>query len=148
MDPSEARPFLDPYGRAKTVRIGKWRWPPPKTEQDESSDSFLQFKMRQHQRKTTPQQQLHSQVCLQLKWIPWKFHLLNLITNYFLCLSFSSYFLCKLYNCYNIACHYCFLLGRPHIQFSAQKPAPLTKISHGFPLSFQASAESILQNRP
>lgn len=29
-DPSEARPFMDPYGRAKTVRIGKWRWPPPK----------------------------------------------------------------------------------------------------------------------
>lgn len=28
-DPSEARPFMDPYGRAKTVRIGKWRWPPP-----------------------------------------------------------------------------------------------------------------------
>ncbi|KAK3884845.1 hypothetical protein Pcinc_010904, partial [Petrolisthes cinctipes] len=22
--------FLDPYQRAKTVRIGKWRWPPPK----------------------------------------------------------------------------------------------------------------------
>lgn len=31
LDPSdEARGFLDPYGRAKTVRIGKWRWPPPK----------------------------------------------------------------------------------------------------------------------
>lgn len=25
-DPSESRPFLDPYGRAKTVRIGKWRY--------------------------------------------------------------------------------------------------------------------------
>lgn len=25
-DPSESRPFLDPYGRAKTVRIGKWRF--------------------------------------------------------------------------------------------------------------------------
>lgn len=24
-DPSESRPFIDPYGRAKTVRIGKWR---------------------------------------------------------------------------------------------------------------------------
>lgn len=71
MDPSETRPFLDPYGRAKTVRIGKWRWPPPKTEQDESSDSFLQFKLRQHQRKTTPQQQLHSQVCLALKELKW-----------------------------------------------------------------------------
>ncbi|XP_063236075.1 unconventional myosin-XV [Bacillus rossius redtenbacheri] len=59
-DPSEARPFLDPYGRAKTVRIGKWRWPPPKGERDDGSDSFLQFKLRQHHRKTTPQQQLHA----------------------------------------------------------------------------------------
>lgn len=25
-DPSESRPFIDPYGRAKTVRIGKWRY--------------------------------------------------------------------------------------------------------------------------
>lgn len=58
-DPSEARPFLDPYGRAKTVRIGKWRWPPPQdalglTETDEN---FMHFKMRQNQRKNTPQSQ-------------------------------------------------------------------------------------------
>nr|CAD7423407.1 unnamed protein product [Timema monikensis] len=59
-DPSEARPFLDPYGRAKTVRIGKWRWPPPKMENEDSSDSFLQFKLRQHHRKTTPQQQQYN----------------------------------------------------------------------------------------
>merc|ERR1719410_1848942 len=25
---------LDAYGRAKTVRIGKWRWPPPKEESE------------------------------------------------------------------------------------------------------------------
>ncbi|XP_069684994.1 unconventional myosin-XV isoform X3 [Periplaneta americana] len=68
MDPSETRPFLDPYGRAKTVRIGKWRWPPPKTEQDESSDSFLQFKMRQHQRKTTPQQQEFGELAEGIEW--------------------------------------------------------------------------------
>lgn len=55
VDPSESRPFLDPYGRAKTVRIGKWRWPPPK-ESVESSDSFLEFKIRQHQRKSTQHQ--------------------------------------------------------------------------------------------
>lgn len=79
MDPSGARPFLDPYGRAKTVRIGKWRWPPPKSEQDESSDSFLQFKMRQHQRKTTPQQQLHSQVCLALRGLQWVSQKLHLV---------------------------------------------------------------------
>lgn len=73
LDPSdEARGFLDPYGRAKTVRIGKWRWPPPKGNYtylqlrlqmltaflDESNvengEDFMQFKMRQHQRKVTP----------------------------------------------------------------------------------------------
>lgn len=54
-DPSEARPFLDPYGRAKTVRIGKWRWPPPKDgSNNENGEDFMQFKMRQHQRKVTP----------------------------------------------------------------------------------------------
>lgn len=56
-DPSGERPFLDPYGRAKTVRIGKWRWPPPKGDNEAlSGDTFLQFKLRQHHRKTTPQQ--------------------------------------------------------------------------------------------
>jgi hypothetical protein len=34
------RPFMDPYGRAKTVRIGKWRWPPK--EGDEFSVADLQ----------------------------------------------------------------------------------------------------------
>uniref|UniRef100_A0A8D9AYW5 Unconventional myosin-XV n=1 Tax=Cacopsylla melanoneura TaxID=428564 RepID=A0A8D9AYW5_9HEMI len=48
-DPSEARPFMDPYGRAKTVRIGKWRWPPPQGEG--ADNSFLQFKLKQQRRK-------------------------------------------------------------------------------------------------
>lgn len=57
-DPSGTRPFLDPYGRAKTVRIGKWRWPPPQDgSQPEGDENFMQFKFRQHQRKTTPQSQ-------------------------------------------------------------------------------------------
>ncbi|XP_059051494.1 unconventional myosin-XV [Achroia grisella] len=57
-DPSEVRPFMDPYGRAKTVRIGKWRWPPPKdaTGQEQTQD-FTKFKMRQIQRRHTPQAQ-------------------------------------------------------------------------------------------
>lgn len=54
-DPSETRPFMDPYGRAKTVRIGKWRWPPPKDGSNpENGEDFMQFKMRQNQRKVTP----------------------------------------------------------------------------------------------
>ncbi|XP_050093030.1 unconventional myosin-XV [Anopheles aquasalis] len=59
-DPFEVRPFLDPYGRAKTVRIGKWRWPPPQgvTATTETEETFIQFKMtRQSNRKTTPQSQ-------------------------------------------------------------------------------------------
>lgn len=57
-DPSGTRPFLDPYGRAKTVRIGKWRWPPPQGgAQTEIDENFMHFKMRQNQRKNTPQSQ-------------------------------------------------------------------------------------------
>ncbi|XP_060661675.1 LOW QUALITY PROTEIN: unconventional myosin-XV [Drosophila nasuta] len=57
-DPSETRHFLDPYGRAKTVRIGKWRWPPPQGEpQFQTEEDFFAFKLRQQQRKTTPQAQ-------------------------------------------------------------------------------------------
>lgn len=57
MDPSDARPFLDPYGRAKTVRIGKWRWPPAKDGQQPelTEEDFMKFKMRQNQRKPSPQ---------------------------------------------------------------------------------------------
>ncbi|KAL1494091.1 hypothetical protein ABEB36_009744 [Hypothenemus hampei] len=55
-DPNETRPFMDPYGRAKTVRIGKWRWPPPKDENSnhDNEEDFIQFKMRQKERKLTP----------------------------------------------------------------------------------------------
>ncbi|XP_076764901.1 unconventional myosin-XV-like [Xylocopa sonorina] len=63
-DPSESRPFLDPYGRAKTVRIGKWRWPPPSDmNESQSQDSFIEFKLRQQQqqRKITPQYQEYNQ---------------------------------------------------------------------------------------
>ncbi|XP_073945591.1 uncharacterized protein [Choristoneura fumiferana] len=57
-DPSEVRGFMDPYGRAKTVRIGKWRWPPPKDAngQDINQD-FTKFKLRQIHRRHTPQSQ-------------------------------------------------------------------------------------------
>lgn len=56
INPLEARPFLDPYGRAKTVRIGKWRWPPPQGSAPvESGEDFMHFKLRQNQRRSTPQ---------------------------------------------------------------------------------------------
>lgn len=52
-----SRPFVDPYGRAKTVRIGKWRWPPSPS----SPDNFTEFKQRQEAKsniiETTPAQQ-------------------------------------------------------------------------------------------
>lgn len=54
-DPAESRPFLDPYGRAKTVRIGKWVWPPKDNLQSANDVNFMEFKMRQNQRKNTPQ---------------------------------------------------------------------------------------------
>lgn len=57
-DPSESRPFLDPYGRAKTVRIGKWRWPPPQDGSSTEIGDFMQFKIRQ-QRKMTPSKEQH-----------------------------------------------------------------------------------------
>ncbi|XP_023316209.1 unconventional myosin-XV isoform X2 [Trichogramma pretiosum] len=61
-DPSESRPFLDPYGRAKTVRIGKWRWPPPSdANENQGQDSFIEFKMRQHQQQQQQQQKMNSQ---------------------------------------------------------------------------------------
>ncbi|CAG0890159.1 unnamed protein product [Cyprideis torosa] len=50
--PSEPPPpLLDAMGRAKTVRIGKWRWPPPRTESDDQTDSFMDFKMRQQHKR-------------------------------------------------------------------------------------------------
>lgn len=54
-DPAGSRPFLDPYGRAKTVRIGKWVWPPKDMAQAPGDENFMEFKMRQNQRKNTPQ---------------------------------------------------------------------------------------------
>lgn len=72
-DPSEARPFLDPYGRAKTVRIGKWRWPPPQDAVgiNESDENFMHFKMRQHQRKNTPQSQSTSPIASAATAVEW-----------------------------------------------------------------------------
>lgn len=62
-DPSEIRGFMDPYGRAKTVRIGKWRWPPPKDATDpDTTQDFNKFKMRQIQRRNTPQAQTNGLV--------------------------------------------------------------------------------------
>ena len=64
VDPSETRHFMDPYGRAKTVRIGKWRWPPLNSVNatgETSEEDFLQFKMMRHNQKVksplTPTQQ-------------------------------------------------------------------------------------------
>ena len=37
---------MDAYSRARTVRIGKWRWPPPKEDGDALAEGFFQFKMR------------------------------------------------------------------------------------------------------
>ena len=48
---------MDPYTRARTVRIGKWRWPPPKEEGaeagagDQPAEGFFEFKMRKMQQK-------------------------------------------------------------------------------------------------
>lgn len=39
---------LDAYGRAKTVRIGKWRWPPAKEDMDGATEGFFEFKMRKN----------------------------------------------------------------------------------------------------
>ncbi|XP_059488252.1 unconventional myosin-XV isoform X3 [Neocloeon triangulifer] len=55
-DPSGSRPFIDLYGRAKTVRIGKWRWPPPKDSVEQNPDSFMDFKIRQHHRRSAQHQ--------------------------------------------------------------------------------------------
>ena len=60
--------LLDQYKRDSTVRIGKWRWPPPKEQvqagpdgtpaDDGATEGFLEFKMRKLQeRKRTSQMQ-------------------------------------------------------------------------------------------
>ena len=38
--------WMDENSRARTVRIGKWRWPPPKEDGDALAEGFFQFKMR------------------------------------------------------------------------------------------------------
>lgn len=44
--------YKDVYGREKTIRIGKWRWPPPLDESEGgNSSSFLEFKMKKQQEK-------------------------------------------------------------------------------------------------
>ena len=59
---------MDQYKRDSTVRIGKWRWPPPKelvaagpdgmAADDSSAEGFLEFKMRKLQeRKRNSQMQ-------------------------------------------------------------------------------------------
>lgn len=50
---------MDPYTRARTIRIGKWRWPPPKDENsvEGSAEGFFEFKMRKmHERKMAEMQ--------------------------------------------------------------------------------------------
>ena len=44
---------MDPYTRARTVRIGKWRWPPPKDETttEQPVEGFFEFKMRKMSEK-------------------------------------------------------------------------------------------------
>ena len=49
--------LMDPYVRARTVRIGKWRWPPPKdeTQGEQPVEGFFEFKMRKmSEKKDTP----------------------------------------------------------------------------------------------
>lgn len=68
-DPSGSRPFLDPYGRAKTVRIGKWVWPPKDSACAPGDENFMEFKLRQSQRKNTPQSNTSSpSSSAQIEW--------------------------------------------------------------------------------
>ncbi|CAG0891503.1 unnamed protein product [Darwinula stevensoni] len=67
-DPTEPRPFFDPYGRAKTVRIGKWRWPPPRSDAEDTTDSFLQFKIRQQHKKILGQKDSPNNINSSMEW--------------------------------------------------------------------------------
>ncbi|XP_060860512.1 unconventional myosin-XV isoform X5 [Metopolophium dirhodum] len=81
-DPSEVRPFMDPYGRAKTVRIGKWRWPPPSDGTSNgvpgdmngfpSHQSFLQFKMSKQQQIQRHKQSQDSSQDGELNGVEWE----------------------------------------------------------------------------
>ncbi|KAH9517053.1 hypothetical protein DERF_007753 [Dermatophagoides farinae] len=44
--PPPLSPGTDVFGRAKTVRIGKWRWPPPSEENQQSGSNFIEFKRK------------------------------------------------------------------------------------------------------
>ena len=58
MTAEEMAAFMDPsYSRARTVRIGKWRWPPPKGESATAAD-FLHFKLQAQQRKLSSGQKV------------------------------------------------------------------------------------------
>ncbi len=57
---------MDPYTRARTVRIGKWRWPPPKEEMGEMSaeqqaEGFFEFKMRKLQQRMNQSKDANNQ---------------------------------------------------------------------------------------
>jgi len=57
--------LLDQYRRDRTVRIGKWRWPPPKEEgqhepaldADAEEEGFLAFKMRKMREKEVEEEE-------------------------------------------------------------------------------------------
>ncbi|CAM1303396.1 Uncharacterised protein PB.4102, partial [Pycnogonum litorale] len=50
----QIRVVKDIYGREKTIRIGKWRWPPPRGEGPaDGNESFFAFKMqKQHEKQS------------------------------------------------------------------------------------------------
>ncbi|XP_064478725.1 unconventional myosin-XV-like isoform X2 [Ornithodoros turicata] len=55
LSPNTMAKYPDVYGRAKTVRIGKWRWPPPRDEAGNflpgQPTSFLEFKRLKQQER-------------------------------------------------------------------------------------------------
>ena len=62
---------MDPYTRARTVRIGKWRWPPPKEEtmgpggaNADEGEGFFEFKMRRMQERQVGDVQNETTFCL------------------------------------------------------------------------------------
>ena len=60
---------MDPFGRAKTVRIGKWRWPPARSDGEPVNNvtgSFLEFKMHKQMKKVKAASILFNRVCFML----------------------------------------------------------------------------------
>ncbi|XP_065570427.1 uncharacterized protein LOC136033588 [Artemia franciscana] len=45
------QPYLDQFGRAKTVRTGKWRWPPEKDDGDELAANFFELNLQKQAHK-------------------------------------------------------------------------------------------------